>query len=205
MGTLALAAKSTHLPSMYLCQLPGPRQGSRQAAIAGHLEVSRRCRALGVDSLVVFDSHWLVNANDHVNCAPHFKGLDTNNELPHFISNLPYDAGIVLGGRPVKPMDLNLRWVGAMLFKNGVIEETGLAAAVLNHPATGVAWLASQRASQPDAGELGRRRCQGHGRLWCRARCPRPAAARRGMSAGVGWIPGMVLPRITTACRASGH
>ena len=37
-----------------------------------------------------------------------------------------------------------LRWVGAMLYRNGVIEETGLAAAVLNHPATGVAWLANK-------------------------------------------------------------
>ena len=60
------------------------------------------------------------------------------------ISDFAANAGIVLGGRPVKPMDLDLRWVGAMLFKNGVIEETGLAAGVLNHPATGVAWLANK-------------------------------------------------------------
>ncbi|MDR5647525.1 3,4-dihydroxyphenylacetate 2,3-dioxygenase, partial [Burkholderia cenocepacia] len=40
----------------------------------------------------VFDSHWLVNANYHVNCAPHFKGLYTSNELPHFISNMPFEA-----------------------------------------------------------------------------------------------------------------
>ena len=39
---------------------------------------------------------------------------------------------------------VDLRWVGAMLYKNGVIEETGLAAGVLNHPATGVAWLANK-------------------------------------------------------------
>jgi len=60
------------------------------------------------------------------------------------ISDFAANAGIVLGGRPVKPDALDLRWVGAMLFKNGVIEETGLAAAVLNHPATGVAWLANK-------------------------------------------------------------
>jgi 2-oxo-hept-3-ene-1,7-dioate hydratase len=60
------------------------------------------------------------------------------------ISDFAANAGIVLGGRPVKPMDVDLRWVGAMLHKNGVIEETGLAAAVLNHPATGVAWLANK-------------------------------------------------------------
>jgi 2-oxo-hept-3-ene-1,7-dioate hydratase len=52
------------------------------------------------------------------------------------------DAGIVLGGRPVRPGEVDLRWAGALLSRNGVIEETGLAAAVLNHPANGVAWLA---------------------------------------------------------------
>jgi 2-oxo-hept-3-ene-1,7-dioate hydratase len=60
------------------------------------------------------------------------------------ISDFAANAGIVLGGRPVRPDAVDLRWVGAMLFKNGVIEETGLAAGVLNHPATGVAWLANK-------------------------------------------------------------
>jgi 2-oxo-hept-3-ene-1,7-dioate hydratase len=60
------------------------------------------------------------------------------------ISDFAANAGIVLGGRPVRPMDVDLRWVGALLHKNGVIEETGLAAGVLNHPATGVAWLANK-------------------------------------------------------------
>jgi 3,4-dihydroxyphenylacetate 2,3-dioxygenase len=91
MGTLALAAKITHVPSMYLSELDGPRKGTRQDAIDGHKEIGRRCRELGVDTIVVFDTHWLVNANYHVNCAPHFKGLYTSNELPHFISNLSYE------------------------------------------------------------------------------------------------------------------
>lgn len=60
------------------------------------------------------------------------------------ISDFAANAGIVMGGRPVKPDALDLRWVGALLFKNGVIEETGLAAGVLGHPATGVAWLANK-------------------------------------------------------------
>ena len=92
MGQLALAAKITHVPSMYLSELPGPRFGTRQDAIDGHREISKRCRDLGVDTLVVFDTHWLVNANYHINCAPHFKGTYTSNELPHFISNMPYEA-----------------------------------------------------------------------------------------------------------------
>ena len=90
MGRLALAAKITHVPSMYLSELPGPRQGTRQDAIDGHRAIGQRCRALGVDTIVVFDTHWLVNANYHLNCAPHFQGTYTSNELPHFISNLGY-------------------------------------------------------------------------------------------------------------------
>ena len=91
MGQLALAAKITHVPSMYLSELPGERLGTREDAIEGHREIGRRCRALGVDTIVVFDTHWLVNANYHINCAPHFKGQYTSNELPHFISNMDFE------------------------------------------------------------------------------------------------------------------
>ena len=90
MGKVALADKITHVPSMYLSELDGPRKGSRQAAIDGHVEIGRRCRELGVDTIVVFDTHWLVNASYHVNCAPQFAGTYTSNELPHFISNMEY-------------------------------------------------------------------------------------------------------------------
>ena len=92
MGKVALAAKITHVPSLYLSELPGPRHGTRQNAIDGHVEIGRRCRELGVDTIVVFDTHWLVNANYHINCAPHFKGLYTSNELPHFISNMAFEC-----------------------------------------------------------------------------------------------------------------
>jgi len=92
MGKLALVAKITHVPSMYLSELDGPRKGTRQDAIDGHREISRRCRELEVDTIVVFDTHWLVNANYHINCAPHFKGNYTSNELPHFIANMPFEC-----------------------------------------------------------------------------------------------------------------
>ena len=58
------------------------------------------------------------------------------------ISDNAANAGIIMGGRPIKPMELDLRWVGALLYRNGVIEETGLAAGVLNHPANGICWIA---------------------------------------------------------------
>ena len=71
------------------------------------------------------------------------------------ISDFAANAGVVLGGRPVKPLDVDLRWVGALLYKNGAVEESGLAAAVLNHPATGVAWLANKIARHDERLEAG--------------------------------------------------
>jgi len=62
------------------------------------------------------------------------------------ISDNAADAGIVLGGRAVRVDEVDLRWVSALLYVNGVIEESGVAAAVLNHPANGVAWLANKLA-----------------------------------------------------------
>ena len=61
------------------------------------------------------------------------------------------NCGIVMGGRPIRPDDCDLRWIGAIVSKNGVVEETGLAAGVLNHPANGVAWLARRMAGRGGA------------------------------------------------------
>jgi 2-oxo-hept-3-ene-1,7-dioate hydratase len=55
-------------------------------------------------------------------------------------------AGIVIGGRPVGPMDIDLRWVGGVMYRNSEIEETGVSAGVLGHPALGIAWLANKLA-----------------------------------------------------------
>lgn len=71
------------------------------------------------------------------------------------ISDFAANAGIVLGGRPVRPDAVDLRWAGAMLSKNGVIEETGLGAAVLGHPAMGIAWLANKIAPWDERLEAG--------------------------------------------------
>jgi 2-oxo-hept-3-ene-1,7-dioate hydratase len=60
------------------------------------------------------------------------------------ISDNAANAGVVMGGRPVRPLDIDMRWVSAVLYRNGVVEESGVAAAVLNHPAEGPAWLANK-------------------------------------------------------------
>jgi len=77
--------------------------------------------------------------------------LDRDTQRPRRVVDTIADnaanAGVILGGRPVRVDDLDLRWVGALLMRNGVIEETGLAAGVLNHPANGVAWLCRRLAA----------------------------------------------------------
>ena len=54
------------------------------------------------------------------------------------------NAGIIMGGERVPPRDIDLRWVAALAARNGTIEETGVAAGVLGHPAKGIAWLAKR-------------------------------------------------------------
>lgn len=98
----------------------------------------------------IFD---VLNATDFV--VPALEILDTRIErvdprtkatrkIYDIIADNAANAGIVLGGRPIRPLDADLRWIGALCFKNGQLEETGLAAGVLNHPATAVAWLANK-------------------------------------------------------------
>ncbi len=58
------------------------------------------------------------------------------------ISDNAANAALVLGGRPFKPavIDADMRRIGAIVSRNGEVEETGL----LNHPGYGVAWLANR-------------------------------------------------------------
>ena len=71
------------------------------------------------------------------------------------ISDNAADAGIVCGASPVGPREIDLRWVGALGYRNGILEETGIAASVLDHPAAGIAWLARRYAEQGLALEAG--------------------------------------------------
>ena len=95
----------------------------------------------------------VLNATDFV--VPALEILDTRIErvdpaskatrkIYDTIADNAANAGIVLGGRPIRPLEADLRWIGALCFRNGQLEETGLAAGVLNHPATAVAWLANK-------------------------------------------------------------
>ena len=60
------------------------------------------------------------------------------------ISDNAANAGIISGGRALRPDAFDPRWAGAIVMRNGVVEETGLGAGVLNDPALAVAWLANR-------------------------------------------------------------
>jgi|ERR1035437_1526044 2-oxo-hept-3-ene-1,7-dioate hydratase len=97
------------------------------------------------------------------------------------ISDNAANAGIIMGGRPIKPMDIDLRWVAALLYRNGVIEETGVAAGVLNHPANGISWLAKRFAPHGIALEPGQ--------IILAGSFTRPVAASRGDTFHVDYGP----------------
>lgn len=95
--------------------------------------------------VTVFD---VLNATDYV--TPALELIDGRSRYPRtIVDNIADNAAcgaVILGGRPVKPTDVDLRWVGAMLYRNAQIEETGLAAGVMGHPALGIVWLANRLA-----------------------------------------------------------
>lgn len=73
------------------------------------------------------------------------------------ISDNAANAGIVLGGTPVPPSAVDLRWASALIYQNGAVEDSGVAGAVLGHPANGPAWLAKKLApygERLEAGEI---------------------------------------------------
>ncbi len=120
-------------------------------------------RPLKGPGVTLFD---VLNATDYV--VPALELIDARIELfdrdtqaPRKVLDTIADnaanAAIVLGGRPMKPDAVDWRWAGALLYKNGVIEESGLGAAVLNHPGNGVVWLANKLAAYDEglaAGEI---------------------------------------------------
>ena len=88
----------------------------------------------------------VLRATEYV--VPAIEIIDARVQNPRKIFDTVADngaaAGLVLGGRAVGPMDVDLRWVSALLYRNADIEESGVAAGVLGHPAVAIAWLANK-------------------------------------------------------------
>ncbi|OCJ07339.1 2-oxo-hepta-3-ene-1,7-dioic acid hydratase [Rhizobium sp. AC27/96] len=109
----------------------------------------------------IFD---VLNATDYV--TPALEILDTRilrvdpdtkkaRTIVDTISDNAANAGIVTGGRAVRPDQIDMRWMGAVVSRNAEVEETGLGAGVLNQPARGVAWLANRLSQYGDGIEAG--------------------------------------------------
>ena len=71
------------------------------------------------------------------------------------ISDNAANAGLVLGETRHKASEIDLRWVGALAFRNGEVEETGLGGGVLNDPVESVVWLARRMAQYGQSIEPG--------------------------------------------------
>ncbi len=88
----------------------------------------------------------VLRATEYV--VPAIEIIDARVQNPRKIFDTVADnaaaAGIVIGGRAVGPTEVDLRWVSGLLYRNADIEETGVAAGVLGHPAMGIAWLANK-------------------------------------------------------------
>lgn len=82
--------------------------------------------------------------------VPALEIIDYRTEVPRAITDTIADnaaaGGMIVGGRTIRPMDIDIRWVGATLSKNGIIEESGVSAAIMGHPAAGIAWLVNKLA-----------------------------------------------------------
>lgn len=90
MGELVLAAKITHVPSIWLSLQEGKHHGIRRPAEKALREVGRRAHERGVDTFVIADTHWLNSSGFHLNAKAVHEGSYASHELPHFIRDLPY-------------------------------------------------------------------------------------------------------------------
>jgi 2-oxo-hept-3-ene-1,7-dioate hydratase len=88
----------------------------------------------------------VLRATEYV--VPAIEIIDARVQNPRKIFDTVADngaaAGLVIGGRAIGPMEVDLRWVSALLYRNADIEESGVAAGVLGHPAVAIAWLANK-------------------------------------------------------------
>lgn len=88
----------------------------------------------------------VLRATDYV--VPSLEIIDTRVQEPRRIFDTIADNGaaaaFVLGGRPIGPTEVDLRWVSGVLYRNAEVAETGVAMGVLGHPAQALVWLANK-------------------------------------------------------------
>jgi 2-keto-4-pentenoate hydratase len=108
-----------------------------------------------------------VNVADVIRCTdfvvPAIEIVDTRQSdrgpkgLIDSISDAAACGLVVLGGNPRRLTDIDVRRIGASLAINGVIEESGVASAVMSNPLNAVAWLINKLSEfgvAPEAGHV---------------------------------------------------
>ncbi len=90
MGELVLAAKITHVPSIWMDLTIEKFRGIRENAITGLRELGKRAHDRGAETFLIFDTHWIVNQGFHVNAQRKHAGVFTSPELPHMLSDMEY-------------------------------------------------------------------------------------------------------------------
>lgn len=127
-----------------------------QPRIEAEIAFVMKCDLAGAD--VTRDD--VIAATDYV--APSLEILDTRilrtnpqtgqaRVIYDTVSDNAANAGVVLGEDRHRIVAHDLRWVGAIVMRNGGVEETGLGAGVQDDPVTGIVWLA-HRLAQYGAG-----------------------------------------------------
>jgi len=134
MGQVVFAAKVSHVPSIYLGEMPG-HEGVHDSLRDGLRRLGDAARAAGVQTFVVFDSHWINTIGYHVNLAAVHEGVFTSHEIPHFIHDLEYRydgdpevaraivdsanaAGLATRGHDYRSMDLEYATLLPMRYMN---------------------------------------------------------------------------------------
>ncbi|WP_424944940.1 3,4-dihydroxyphenylacetate 2,3-dioxygenase [Aliiroseovarius crassostreae] len=91
MGQIVQAAKITHVPSIWMSETMPKYKGIRQPAVDGYARLRQDAIDRGVETFVIFDTHWITNQGFHLNAKPHHKGRFISHELPHMLADMEFD------------------------------------------------------------------------------------------------------------------
>ena len=87
----------------------------------------------------------VLQATEYV--VPALELVDHRMAPPRIVADTVADnsafAAVVLSERRFRPEDVDISWIGATLSRNGIVEETGVSAIGMGHPAACVTWLAN--------------------------------------------------------------
>ena len=93
MGEIVAAALVSHDPTIMLDEEArrAGNGGRDTSLVAGFAEIRKQLNALGADTLIIFDTHWVTTAEHIVAGRDHYRGIYTSDELPTIISDYEYD------------------------------------------------------------------------------------------------------------------